>query len=332
MNTRERFKNIMAFKPVDRLPMIESYWWWNKTVERWHSEGLPQEINGHMEIAQYFGLDKHRIFWLTPAGRIQRPQGRPRSEGVAHTMDEYLERVKPIFTGATVNPDDLRIFAAEQSRDEVFVWLQIDGFFWFPREVFGIEPHLFAFHDQPELMHCINEDILTYNLRIIEEVCSVCVPDVLTFAEDMSYNHGPMISKAHFDEFLAPYYRRIVPVLHEWGILPFVDSDGDIEPLIPWLEEVGLVGLTPLERMAGNDVNNIRQNHPQFRMLGAFDKTVMHRGADAIRAEFERLLPLMKSGGYIPSVDHQTPPEVSLENYRLYVSILKEYVVRAVEG
>ena len=33
----------------------------------------------------------------------------------------------------------------------------------------------------------------------------------------------------------------------------------------------------------------------------------------------------MKSGGFIPSVDHQTPPDVDIDTYRLYVSILKEY-------
>ena len=49
-----------------------------------------------------------------------------------------------------------------------------------------------------------------------------------------------------------------------------------------------------------------------------------------MRAEFERLVPLMKTGGFIPSVDHQTPPGVSLEEYRLYVRILKEYMAAAV--
>ena len=32
----------------------------------------------------------------------------------------------------------------------------------------------------------------------------------MTMAEDMSYNHGPMISQAIFEEFIAPYYRRII--------------------------------------------------------------------------------------------------------------------------
>ena len=44
-----------------------------------------------------------------------------------------------------------------------------------------------------------------------------------------------------------------------------------------------------------------------------------------MRAEFERLVPLMKTGGFIPSVDHQTPPGVSLEQYRCYLRLLDEY-------
>ena len=64
-------------------------------------------------------------------------------------------------------------------------------------------------------------------------------------------------------------------------------------------------------------------------MIGNFDKMVMNKGEDAIRNEFERLLPCMKNGGFIPSVDHQTPPQVSLEQYRNYLSLLDEYTLKA---
>jgi uroporphyrinogen-III decarboxylase len=63
-------------------------------------------------------------------------------------------------------------------------------------------------------------------------------------------------------------------------------------------------------------------------MIGAFDKTVMHLGEAAVRAEFERLCPVMQTGGFIPSVDHQTPPAVGLEQYKQYVALLKEYAKR----
>jgi uroporphyrinogen-III decarboxylase len=57
---------------------------------------------------------------------------------------------------------------------------------------------------------------------------------------------------------------------------------------------------------------------------------VMHLGEDAMRKEFERILPVMRSGGYIPSVDHQTPPNVSIENYRIYAKLLNEYCEKSV--
>jgi len=178
-------------------------------------------------------------------------------------------------------------------------------------------------------MHRINRDLLAYSLRLLEQFCALCVPDFMTFAEDMSYNHGPMISRELFDEFMAPYYREITPRLHERGTTVFIDTDGDVTTLVPWLEGVGVQGFLPLERMAGVDVNQLRRDHPQLRMIGAFDKTVMHRGEARIRQEFQRLLPVMRSGGYIASVDHQTPPEVSLQDYQLYLRLLREYAEEA---
>ena len=56
---------------------------------------------------------------------------------------------------------------------------------------------------------------------------------------------------------------------------------------------------------------------------------VMSRGDEARRAEFERLLPVLRSGGFVPSVNHQTPPGVPLEAYRIYLDLFKEYAVRA---
>ena len=40
MNHVERFRAVMNFQPVDRLPRWEWAMWWDKTIERWHAEGL----------------------------------------------------------------------------------------------------------------------------------------------------------------------------------------------------------------------------------------------------------------------------------------------------
>jgi len=95
--------------------------------------------------------------------------------------------------------------------------------------------------------------------------------------------------------------------------------------LVPWFDQVGVSGFLPLERQAGVDGLKLRRQFPRLRMVGHFDKMTMPKGEVAMRTEFERLVPLMKTGGFIPSVDHQTPPGVSLEQYRIYLGLLNEY-------
>ena len=84
--------------------------------------------------------------------------------------------------------------------------------------------------------------------------------------------------------------------------------------------------MLPLERQAGVDGATLRHQFPTL-MIGHFNKMVMNQGEDAIAGEFERLVPLMQTGGFIPSVDHQTPPGVSLEQYRIYLRHLRDAVM-----
>jgi uroporphyrinogen-III decarboxylase len=169
-----------------------------------------------------------------------------------------------------------------------------------------------------------------FGIHALEEILKILKPDMVSFAEDMSYNHGPMISHEIFQEFMLPYYRQTVPFIHEQGIKALVDSDGDIAAMAPWLPEAGLDGIYPLERQAGVDITALRERFPKLLLMGAFDKMTMSKGESAMRNEFERLLPVMKQGGYIPGVDHQTPPEVSLDNYRIYLKLFEEYCTKAV--
>ena len=115
------------------------------------------------------------------------------------------------------------------------MWITLEGFFWFPRTLMGFTKISLAFYDQPELLHRINQDLCDYNLRVLEGILAVCTPTFATLAEDMSYNHGPMISEATFDAFIAPYYRQLIPRLQERGIIPIVDTDGDVTRLVPWI-------------------------------------------------------------------------------------------------
>jgi hypothetical protein len=328
MNTRERFHAIMNFQPFDRLPLLEWAGWWDKTLARWHQEALPAGLTNRYEICAHFGLDIYLQDGIS-ACRVDCPK--PAAHGAGIIEDEAgYERVLPyLYPDECVDLDLWREWAVQQRQGEAVLWFTVAGFFWFARELLGIERHLCAFYEQPHLLKRINQDLAQWMLKVVNRIASVCTPDFMTFAEDMSYNHGPMISHAMFDEFMTPYYDRVVPALLDLGVIPFIDSDGDIGACIPWFKQAGLRGALPLERQAGIDLASLRADHPDFLFIGHFDKMTMLRDAHAMRAEFDRLLSIAAEGGYLISCDHQTPPGVSYQNYQTYLGLFAEYAAKA---
>jgi len=318
----------MNFEPFDRLPVVEWAGWWDKTIDRWHGEGLPEDLTDDYAICEHFGLDVYKQDWFAVCRR-DCPQPASYGAGIVESEADYARIRKYLYPTDAVDRRRWEQWAQQQQRGEVALWFTVDGFFWFPRRLLGIERHLYAFYDQPDLMHRINADLAEWILLVIGQVCSICTPEFMTFGEDMSYNHGPMISKDLFDEFLRPYYDKVVPRLRERNIISIIDSDGDISVPAHWFKQAGLQGILPLERQAGVDIAALREEHPDLRFIGQFDKMTMDKGEAAMRAEFERLLPTAAGGGFLISCDHQTPPGVSYSDYQLYLSLFREYAEQA---
>jgi len=328
MNTRERFQAIMNFRPFDRLPILEWAGWWTQTIDRWHQGGLPPHLTDRYDICRHFGMDVYKQDWFPVAGPAC-PQPPAHGAGIITSEVDY-DRIRPhLYPPHAVNHERWAKWAQEQRRGDVALWFTVDGFFWFPRRLLGIERHLYAFYDQPQLMHRINADLAEWILTVVQDVCTICTPDFMTFGEDMSYNHGAMLSEGLFDAFLKPYYDRVIPEIRRRGILTIIDSDGDISLPAYWFEEAGLQGILPLERQAGVDIATLRADHPTMRFIGHFDKMTMDKGRARMQAEFERLLPTAVKGGFLISCDHQTPPGVSYGDYQVYLDLFREYAVYA---
>ena len=80
--------------------------------------------------------------------------------------------------------------------------------------------------------------------------------------------------------------------------------------------------MSPCEAAAGVDPMEIRRRYPRFVMLGGIDKRSLARGRQEIVEEVKAKAPLIARGGYVPHVDHAIPPDVPLQNYLTYRSIL----------
>ncbi|MBS7624573.1 hypothetical protein KEJ29_03220 [Candidatus Bathyarchaeota archaeon] len=205
------------------------------------------------------------------------------------------------------------------------VSMSFSGPFWWIRDMMGLERTLISFFKEKDLIHDILDLYVEFHSKTLERALEEVEVDYVILNEDMAYKHGPMISPALFRDRLSPTYREIIDFLKSNGVkVIFVDSDGNLEPLLPDLLETGVNGITPCEVAAGMDVNILRRKYPKLIMMGGIDKRKLASSKGDIDQEVSRVSPVIKSGGYFPGVDHAVPPDVSFENFQYFLNLLRK--------
>ncbi len=207
------------------------------------------------------------------------------------------------------------------------VRLRISGFFWTPRFLLDNEEHLIAYFDDPDMLKDMARFTVDTYKEHLDGILKIAKPSLVFFEEDLSGRNGPLISPDQFDEFLAPYYREMIPFLKERGVANvFMDTDGDFTLLIPNILECGIDGVLPVDVNAGVDIVEVRKLFPTLKFFGGFNKLCIADGKEAIEKELKRLRPVIAQGGCIICTDHQAAPHTKLDDYRYYVQRLKETV------
>jgi len=195
------------------------------------------------------------------------------------------------------------------------------GFFGFPRHLIGSNQLYLLMYDDPKLLKDLNEFFLRFIIEYWDRIIPAIRPDCVLIWEDMASKTGSMISPAMFQEFLVPCYRRLIDFFRQHRVDNIlVDSDGYIEELIPLWWQLGVTGVFPIERQAGNDPLAIRRRFPRLQLLGAVDKRVFAAGRSEadIEAELGLIAQLLPTGGFVPHADHHVPDDSSWPNFRYY--------------
>jgi hypothetical protein len=192
------------------------------------------------------------------------------------------------------------------------------------REMMGTTGLGYALYDDPALVAEMAEHTADLIIAVIERILDpLDVPiDHAYWAEDLAFRSGPLVAPKHVESLMVPHYRRVNDELRKRGIdVIGVDSDGNLDLLIPlWLES-GINCVFPCEVAAGNDVSAMRKKYGRdLLMIGGIDKRALAHGEAAIEEELARRLPLVADGGYLPAVDHSVPYDISFENYMYYAA------------
>lgn len=198
-----------------------------------------------------------------------------------------------------------------------------DGFYWRAREWMGTENVSYAWYNQPDLMHDMMEFYADFTMAVAKPILEATTVEYFNLNEDFAMKTGPLLSPNTFRTFIFPHLKRLVEFFKSHGArYVTLDSDGNPEALIPLLMDAGIDCIWPLERASDMEPMRIRKKFGKsLRLMGGVDKRELAKGKAAIEAHLRSLIPIVEDGGFIPTIDHTVPPDVSWDNFRYYMDL-----------
>ena len=349
-----------TYARVPGIPLYRrEFWLMPGTLERWKTEGMPQDV----PWTELFGLDEAGNYGLGQLGWCEAAfqpcfeektiEDRGDHEVVQdyagrHVlffknrrcgfMPEYLDhpakdvktwtanvkwRLDPTTPARYADLDKRMADAKAAAAKGLMIVQGLIGGYMYLRSLIGPGDLLFKFYDEPALITDCMETWFKLADAVIARHQQHVTLDEIFFAEDICYNHGPLISPDMMREHITPYYQQLIAnakarqLDKKRKLYVQIDTDGFCDPTIPiYRETIGMDMMSPFEVASGCDVVRTGKEYPDLIISGGLDKRVLAKSQKDIDAMVERIIPAMRArGGYIPTIDHGTPEETPYANY-----------------
>ena len=351
-----RIINTVLMKDIDRQPFTFFFGPWMETLENWRNQGLPENADWDEEIdfdpgirvihvdLGYCPSFKYELIEERETTRIIRDERgvlqeiRKKGSSIPNFIDypvknrdSWAELKKTRLNPENPKrfPDNWKQLADEYNNGDHAIQIGVYpyGLFGTLREMMGVEMLLTSFYDNPDLIYEMMEYLTTFWLKIYEKVCKTVKIDIIHMWEDMSGKSGSLISPKMVREFMMPQYKRIKEFADKNKIPVFsLDTDGNCEELVPLFIECGINLIFPFEVAAGSDIVEYRRKYPELCIMGGIDKREISKGKQALEKELARAESMFNGPGYIPSIDHLFPPEVTYEDFKNFSKAIKQKI------
>ena len=341
-------KQAFSFEHPDRLPVFDSFW--DEFADNWRRA---QNISLKLDIEDYYWSDMKVLvakeeFFPTHIGIVSHQSEYVyRNDGwgrIVRTKPNtyFVEPVERVFNKLG-DLDRIQFDAPEldvrytEFLDHVnhhrqkgrAVFVKIGGPFIRSTYFRGETQFLMDLAEDEYFARAIAEKVGEHLLQIGLE--SLKRADAYDFGvwiyDDMCNSNAPMFSPRTFEKVFLPVYQHIVSALKaagaRWVIL---HCDGNLTALLDMVVEAGIDGVNPVEPGAGMDIAKLLEVYVgRLRFIGGVCNTHVLPSGDPerIRRHVERIVDVSRNGGVIIGT-HSVGPDISLESYELYRTIVKE--------
>ena len=350
LTPRERVRLQLEHHETDRVPIHDSPW--GTTVARWRREGLPEGVSPHQFFGYEFASFGPDLSLRLPTETLEEtdewvitrgPDGAVHRNWKGKTSTPELldftiktrrdwEEHKPrlAFDESRLNLERARkAYENARARDLFFTFGCGIGYDRNSASLLGPVRLLTAIVEEPDWVADIFMSQADLSVAIAEELFARGIEfDAAFFYDDLGYRNGLFFSPRAYRELLMPAHRRFLEPFKRRGLPCILHSCGCVKDLIPDFIEAGWTCLQPLEVKAGMDLVELKKKYGDvLAFMGGIDVRKMALDDPGpIEEEIRTKVGFAKQGGgYIYHSDHSVPDDVSFENYKRVIELVRRY-------
>lgn len=306
MTARERIKKILEFKVPDRVGIADDIA--ESTIQRWRGEG---SLSENISPQDYFDFDI-RLFGFN--------------------QDSFLDSKNSITLERINNPaigEDLKESYDDAKRKGKFLALSCMEPFEHISRIVGREKLLTMMAEEANKAANLFADSSEFTLSMCQLLLDKGYHfDGAWLGGDLGCQSGLIFSTDYYNAFLFDLHREFCNFFSKNNMPVIFHSDGNIRELIPHLIEAGIRAIEPLESNIGMDLVELKREYGKDVVLfgGIDDESFVEKekAEKEIKSKFKYL---MKGGGYIYHADSPILEDISFENYREVIDLVKRYGV-----
>ncbi|MCF7945680.1 MAG: hypothetical protein K9L24_02375 [Spirochaetia bacterium] len=335
MTRRERVQSALALEKPDRPPLQISFT--KEFAQRLRDEyGMVQDAHTPMgdssvklEEATHQDMLLHAVGWVN--GYFSSDEKEFMDEwGVAYRQVEYQTKFgkgsyaevcsHPLADEAAVqsytapDPNREEIYDAAEAmirdykQDWYMVGCAVTTIFETAWALRGLEQMLMDFLLDEELAEAVLDIPWKYHMRVAERLTEMGY-DMIRLGDDVGGQNGMLLSPDIWRKFLKPRMAETISAIKRINPDTVVayHSDGNIEPIIPDLIEIGLDVLNPIQPASMNPAEIKRKYGDRLVLWGTVDEqdTLPFRDAAYVAAEIrERINSCGYNGGLLLGPTH----------------------------
>lgn len=179
-----------------------------------------------------------------------------------------------------------------------------------------MENTLIGYIDEPELSHKIAEISLNICIEAYH-MGRAAGADAFAVAGDLAMNEQTIMSPRQFREYVKPYYKRLVDIIHDNDNMIIKHSDGNLWGIMDDLLEVGFDGIHPIQPQCMDIAEVKAKLAGRACVLGNIDcvDLLVSGSEEDVAREVERTIKIAApGGGYILSSSNTIHSDVKPEN------------------